>query len=496
MRMIIEVRALKFYRLSIRMTLDSYPMNIKLPILAFCLAVTAAPAFAAAPPPVIVCRPDREAIVTLNVPSFGTATIWDAQFADKNDQNIRFGGAVVLGNGNILASGQEQSVDFKPANDLLVELDTRARIVEDKRVKAKPGEQPGPVMPLKDGGYMIGSTILTGKANNEKSVRLARYDHGRMFKSDIILKDTNFDYEVTGLTPAGDGKSFFAIIHAANRQDLTDEYGLLFRITEGGKVLWKRAYRPGIANKIFTISVTSKQHFVATGRVRHEDGRMAGWLMELNDDGTIMRQNTYPRGHSSVLRAATIKHGAPDGDHLVAVGQVIPYGDKPGAVWAMELDNAGEIVWQRYMRATNYNLDARAVHVEDDGRAVVMANATVAKGEEDGSNHIRLLTLSPRGEVMDDEAYMQGKRAEAVQLIEGGSRERLVVATIDAVIDGTNKKETAAQQIAREQMIGPIKPSSGPAAPETMRTQGWVFAATPLPPYTDPCVVKSEKEAP
>ncbi|MDB5490393.1 MAG: hypothetical protein JWO78_242 [Micavibrio sp.] len=471
-------------------------MNLRLPLLAFCLAISAAPAFAAGPPLVIVCRPDPEAIVTLNVPSFGTPTIWDAQFADKTAQNIRFSGAVVLGNGNILAAGQEQSVDYKAANDILVELDSRARVIDDKRIKAGTGERSGAIMPLKDGGYIIASTILTGKKGDEKATRLARYGRDRVFRSDIILKDTNFDYQTAGLTLAGDGKSYIAIVHAVNRRDNLDEYGLLFRISEGGKVLWKRAYRPGIANQINNVTALDGKHFVAAGRVRNEDGRMAGWLMGLNDDGTITWQKTYPRGHNAILRSVTVKRGAPDGDHIVAVGQVMPYGDSPGAAWVMELDGASETVWQRYVRATNYNLDARSALAEDDGRVMIMANATVKRGDEDGSNHIRLITLSPRGEVMGDEAYMQGKRAEAVQLIAGGSRERLVIATIDAVIDGTGKKETASQRIARQQMIGPVKPESGPAAPDTMRTQGWVFAATPLPAYNDPCVIRAERAEP
>lgn len=478
------------------MTLDSYPMNFKLPILAFFLTLMTSAAFAADAPIVINCRPESEAIVTLNVPSFNTPTIWDAQFADKTGQNIRFGGAVILGNGNILAAGQEQNIDFKPNNNLLVELDSRARVIEDKRMKADAGEMPGVMMPLKSGGYIVASTIMTGKKGNEKATRLARYDHGRVFKSDILLKDTNFDYETGGLTPAGDGKTYFAIVHAVNRRDVTDEYGLLFRMTEGGKVVWKRAYRPGIANQIYGIAPLDAKHFVASGRVRNEDGRMAGWLMGLNDDGTITWQNTYPRGHNAIMRAATVKHGTLDGDHIIAVGQVMPYGVAPGAAWIMEMDASASIVWQRYVRSTNYNLDARAVQMEDDGRAIVMVNATTKRGDEDGSNHIRLLTFSPRGEVMGDDAYMQGRRAEGFQLIKGGNRERLVVATIDALIDGEGKKETAAQQIARQQKIGPVKPAKDPSAPETLRTQGWVFAATPLPVYNDPCVIKTEKAAP
>lgn len=472
-------------------------MNIKRFIFTVCLMLTVFPAWAARPVPVIVCRPDREAIITLNVPAFGAPTIWDAQFADKDGQ-IRFFGGMELENGDILAAGQMQDVDFKPLQNILVEIDKRARVIDDKNVKAQAGEQPVGMISLDGGHYIVASTILTGKKADEKGTRLVRYDHDRHFKSEIILKDSIFDYEAAGLTPLQDGKGYLVWVHAINRKDVNDEYGIIFRINNAGQIVWKRAYRPGVANQIYGVSAIDERHFLAGGRVRNEDGRMAGWLMELNDDGTIVWQNTYPRGQTAIVRAVTVKKGALDGDHYVAVGQVMPYGEVPGAAWLMELDSTANIVWQRYVRTTSYNLDARAVYVEPDGRMSVMANATVKSKDEDGSNHIRLLSFSPRGDIMSDEAYMQGRRAEALQFIPGRSRERLVIATIDAITDNkTEKKETAAQEIAKKQIFGPAKPAkNNAAASDILRYQGWMFAATPLPPYKDPCVIESERVAP
>lgn len=490
-------------------TLNLRAMNFKSLTLFLTLCLTVSPVWAARAPAPIVCAPTAEAIVTLNVPFFGAATIWDTQFGNK-DSMIQFAGGRQLESGNILAAGMEQDINFKPVNTVLVEIDDRSKIINDKRIPAKAGEQQSGMITLADHSYVIASTVQGGKKLDEKWTRLAHYSNDLNYKFDVTLKDNNFDYESGGLIPVAGGRGYVAIVHAINRKDIADEYSILFRLDMKGKLVWKRAYRPGIPNQIYGITSVDDRHMIAGGRTRHEDGRMAGWLMLLNEDGTIVWQNTMPRGQTSIIRAMDVKHGALDGEHYLITGQVIPYdiGNVPGAgaVWVSELDATGAVLWQRYLRTTSYNLDGRAIQVHPDGRITIMANADVKKGDEDGSNHIRLLTLSPRGDLMNDESYMQGRRADSSQLIEGRNRERIVIATIEAkTAESGETTELITDSIARKAKLGPEKPDhdavamgdgSASGVVDILRRQGWVFVATALPPYRDPCVVNSETIAP
>jgi hypothetical protein len=241
---------------------------------------------------------------------------------------------------------------------------------------------------------------------------------------------------------------------------------------------------------------------------------MAGWLLKLNEDGTIIWQNTYPRGQLAVFRSGFTKKMPYDSDHYIVTGQIMPYGADAGAAWVLEVDSLGATIWQRYFRAPGFDLDGRGVQAYGDGRISVLVNAK-QKGEGAATpDHIRLLTLSPRGELSGDEAYLEGHRAEARQLIPGWNGERVVTAFIEveSLAGKENKVELITEALERQQReaamaesskgYGPPEPTPDQIAtiaqslPKETRNEGWVFVATGLDPYTDPCVAPSSAVAP
>ncbi|MGZ9097363.1 MAG: hypothetical protein ACXW30_03595 [Micavibrio sp.] len=490
-------------------------MNIKIPFLTLIMfGVLAVPQQASSQMMAnsAECIPAKEAIINLRPPFFGTPAVWDAVFGVRNNM-IQFSGAVTLENRNLLVVGEALDMAYKPLEHVLVEINSRARAVSEKRYPAKAGERTSGILKT-DKGYVVSATIRGGKKESEKWARLAWYDGERNFLRELVLKDGVFDYESMNIAEAANGSGFVAVIKAINRQDESDQHGVLYRLSESGKVLWKRSYRPGITNHIYGVSVTDGNHYIAGGQIRNEDGRMAGWLLKLNDDGTIVWQNTYPRGHLAVFRSGFTKKMLHDSDHYVVVGQVMPYGTDPGAAWVLEVDSLGATVWQRYFRATGFDIDGRGVQAYGDGRISVLANAD-AKDETAGApDHIRLLTLSPRGDLAGDEAYLEGHRAEARQLINGWSGERIVTAFIEveSTAGAEDKVELITEALERQEREASMAESSkgyGPPAPtgdqivtiaqslpKEIRNEGWVFVATGLDPYTDPCIIPTPDTAP
>lgn len=464
------------------------------------------------------CRIVPEAIINLHPPFFGTPTVWDATFGD-NEGLIQFSGAVTLENKNLLVVGEKLDRAYEPLEHVMVELNSRARAIDDKRYPAKKGERSTGILET-DSGYIVSSNIFGGARGVEKWTRLAWYDKARHYKTDMILKDPVFDFESQGVADAVGGNGFVALVHAVNRMDESDQHGMIFRISDSGKLLWKRAYRPGIPNQIYGVNVADGRHYIAAGRIRNEDGRMAGWILKLNDDGTIVWQYAYPRGESAVFRHGFVKVGDQAGEHYVLAGQVMPYGSMPSAAWVTEIDTMGQVVWQRYLSADQYDLDARNVRAYDGGRISVMANATrhlsqKAKeikredGEDPFPNHIRLLELSPRGMLQRDEAYLNGRNAQASQILNGWNGERIVTAFIETggdVKDNPEAVELIAAALTRQEQDKvtppPAASTQGPPAPTpeqaaviaqsmagVSRHEGWVFVATSLDPYEDPCAV-------
>lgn len=498
-------------------------MNIKIDLAAgfaaFCLLLLAAAPVQAQVqfgPGSPGCAVVREAIVSLRPPFYGSPAIWDATFGGKNNL-VQFAAALALDNGNVLAAGETLDKNFKPVEQIMIELNRRARAVDDKRNPAKPGEHTSGILKT-DQGYVTSAGFFGGRNNSEKWVRLAWYDSARQFTRDMVLKDAAYDYESQGITRAVNGHGFVALVYATSRKDPNDQYGMLFRINESGRLLWKRAYRPGIPNQIYGVDVADARHYIAGGRIRNEDGRMAGWIMKLNDDGTIVWQNTYPRGNFAVLRSGYAKTGDQAGDHYVLTGQVMPIGGDPGAAWVMEVDAMGVPLWQRYFRATGYDIDGRSINAYGDGRISVMANAKAIDDAEGQQSHIRLFTLSPRGGLMEDESYVEGHSTVGTQMIVGTKApwngERIVTAFIEKggeIRNDEKKVELITDALVRQEkeksmaqdgkLFGPPAPTPEQAAqiaqnmPEEMYHQGWVFVATALDPYHDPCLMPEASPA-
>ncbi len=497
-------------------------MNIKIDLTGFTalclllLATVPAQAQGRTGPDAPGCAVVREAIVTVRPPFFGSPAIWDATFGGK-DNPVQFSAALGLENGNVLAAGETLDKDFKPVEQIMIELNRRARAVNDTRHPARPGERTTGILKTPK-GYVISSGFFGGKNTGEKWVRLSWYDGERKFLRDMILKDAVYDYESQGIARAVNDKGFVALVYATGRKDPNDQHGMLFRINESGRLLWKRAYRPGIPNQIYGIDVADDRHYIAGGRIKNEDGRMAGWLMKLNDDGTIVWQNTYPRGNFAVFRGGYTKQGDQAGDHYVVTGQVMPIGGDPGAAWVMEVDTMGVPLWQRYFRSTGYDLDGRSIMAYGDGRISMMVNAKAVDISEGQQTHVRLFTLSPRGGLMEDESYLEGRSTVGSQMIVGNTNpwngERIVTAFIEKggqitddqkkvelITDALIRQEKARAMAQDDKVFGPAAPTPEQAAiiaqsmPEEIYHQGWVFVATALDPYTDPCLLKEASPA-
>ena len=440
---------------------------------------------------------------------------------------IRFSAGIPLQSGNVLVAGEHLDDAFNPTETILVELNTRGRGVGEKRSPAQPDEKITSLSPL-DRGYVMASNIKIAKTS-DKYVRLAWFDSTRTYVRDLVLKDSVLDYESYSLIPANDGNGFIAVVHARTRQiagvGAADEYGILYRITATGKIVWKRAYRTGVPSLIHGISAVGTDAYLMTGRMQAENGRISGYVMKINNDGTLMWQRPYPRGVHALLR----KSAARDDGRTVLAGQITPFGETYSTGWVMELDKNGEILWQRYFPLAGYETDARGVMVHEDGRATVMLNAIARDvlvrddygihGETNKRDHIRLLTLSPRGELLRDEPYIEGQNAQASQLARGHHGERVVTAFVQGNAGSLLPDDVVliTEQIRRkqgrlvvgadgklvEEYVAPDTPNNDPVEEDVAEPippefegdeeghpsfRGWVFVATSLDPYKDPCL--------
>ena len=419
-----------------------------------------------------------EVISTIKQPTYGFPTIWDADYGSA-DQMVQFAGGILMDEGTVMSyAGKIDEKTSKPLETGLVELNRRGRTMTEKFYPAKNGEQPAGLVKI-DNRFVGVSNFRVGK-NNDKHVRLSWYDRDGTYKREQTFYDAAYDYEAQKIIPAVDGKGFVIVVHAVSRKDSTDQYGVIARFSADGKQTWKRAYRPGVNNKLIGLSQTDDNAYLATGKIIMDDGRMAGWIMKVAYDGTILWQRTYPRGKYSVFTAGAVSSKkSPDGtSFLLVTGAAEPADNGPHAAWVMEVDPLGEPLWQRYMRRKDYSFEGMDIAAQKDNRIVVTINATADRKDKEAHDHVRIITLSPRGIMLDDEAYLMGLEAKAVEVTQNANSDIVLVTTI------------LKEQKKPEEEFGPPKPlpeGKQPDVPPPLQ-EGWV-AVIPAPDlYTDPCL--------
>ena len=426
-----------------------------------------------------MCDTLFEVISTLKLPSYGFPTIWDADYGQPA-RMVQFASGISLEEGTIMAyAGTLDAKTYKPLETGLVELNRRGRAMTEKFYAAKPGEQPAGMI-KQDDRFIAVSNIRIG-VRNDKHVRISWYDRQGVYKKDMTFYDAAYDYEAEQIVPAVDGKGFAVLVHAVSRKDPKDQYGMLSRYTADGKLVWKRAYRPGVNNMLAGLTHTDDNAYLATGKIIMDDGRMAGWILKLGYDGTILWQRTYPRGKYSVLNAGAVSvKKTPDGTsfYLVA-GEAEPADNGPYAAWVMEVDPQGEPIWQRYLRRLDYTFAAQDVRAQADGRIAVTINATADTTKvSTNQDHIRLVTLSPRGIMIDDQSYLNGLKARATSILETKQGDTVVTATV------------LKEQKESEEEFGPKKAvpeGQQPEKPAPLQ-EGWVMVVPGPGEYNDPCL--------
>lgn len=438
-----------------------------------------------------VCDTAFEAIITLHPPRLGVPTVWDATYARK-DTMTQLASGVPLPGGTVMALGRTVAVDsFRPMETVLAEINRRGRVLNEKTIPMKEAEEPVKLIAVK-GGYVAVSNMRGGKNKDRRVARLSWYGGDGSYRQEKILQDETYDYEATGLLPAAEGGGFVAVVHAIAHANESDQHGLLFRFSPDGREQWKRAYRPGIPNEISGVSVLDEGGYLGTGRIRLDDGRMAGWILKLGADGTILWQRTYPRGKFSTLRrAAAVPAMAAghEGHGYLVLGDSTPLDGGPDATWLMAVDALGEPQWQRYFRQPDFALSGFGLMRNEDGRVVVAMNAKAEPGTGHRS-HVRMLILSPRGVIVEDESYIEGVEAKATDFVRGWNGERVVTATIESDAKPLEEEMVGDDFIVAEAVGG------GPDEPQQKRdlvSKGWVFVATALDPYADPCAIRHQR---
>lgn len=416
------------------------------------LLMTAVPAMAQN------CDITAEEIVRLRPPSFENYSQWNETHGE--DGMDQFSDLVVLFDGSVVAAGSytkdEEDPVYKP---YLVHMTPKGEVVWETREEETAFKTINRIIPYKDGYLVLGDLNRAGKGNG---IYVAQYnDKGKRVDQWAIYEGKG-NLDGKALTLSADGKAVLIAAQLNPQGEFKDQYGILYKYTLSGKRIWRHGYSPGSRSVFNNIQAADTNGYIVSGALQIEDGRMAGWLIRVDDNGAIMWQRNYARGdYSEFLSAASM----PD-DGLLLGGLSKPSGSKRTAAWVMKVDGAGSTVWQRYY-AGAYNYAARDLFAYEDGRADVLVDA-IQHSLFDRA-HVRLMTFSPRGYLMNVGEFSEGQGSHAFRLVKGPKGERVMAGW-------------AQMKYAEVTSVEEIPVSTYDA---------WLVAAPSLDPYEDPCKPRS-----
>ena len=428
-------------------------MSAKPPkILLFAALLCAA---AAAPAVAQTCEVNVEEITRLRAPAFDNYTKWDEIFG--GDGMEQFSDFVPMPDGSVVAAGSYTKDGKDPVyKPLLVQMDDRGKVKWETREDEKSFKTINRIIPFDKGFAALGDL---NDASQGDGIYVALYGDDGKRKSQFPIFEKGYNLDGKAIAASADGKSLIIAAQVNPGGGTGGQYGVLYKYTAGGKKIWRHGYSPGTRSVFHNLSASTMGGYIAVGEVEQPDGRMAAWLVRVDDNGAIMWQRAYARGSYAAFLSAT----PIDKDSILLGGQVKPSGGGRTSGWVMKVSIAGNIIWQRYY-AGSFNYTVRDLMAYDDGRSVALM-AALPKTIADRT-HVRLMTFSPRGYLMNVEEFSEGQGAQAFTLGEGFQGERIMAGFAQIKY----AEATAINEI-------PIDTYNG-----------WIVAVPALDPYEDPCL--------
>lgn len=403
-------------------------------------------------------------ITKIREPAFGTGNVWDLLYAQ--DGMDVFNDFVPLDATTFVAAGSyTKDKEDKFYHPLLVKYDEKMKPVWEMRGESDNRKAIHRMLKTKDGFTVLGD--LTD-AQSRSGIYIESYNEaGKVRGKAIPIFEAGGNLDAKAIIPSQDTVGYIIAAQFIDAKDQEKQKGILYKVSNAGKILWKRSIETGRSNVFNTVQATLDGTYVVTGQIVMTANTSAAWVLRMDGKGAIKWQRPYSRGTAASLQAAAQTQ---DGG-FIFTGKARPTGgDGKGlAAWIMKTDSAGNVIWQRYLTGDFYSYQAPDLIVYEDGRASVLINAEGRDGEH--RSHARLITFSPEGRMQSMEDFIEGTNATAHRLVSGVNGERIIAGYAQT-------------------SFGEHQEAGDPAPDYTY--DGWLMAAVPLDSFDDPCAGDSK----
>lgn len=356
-----------------------------------------------------VTIPDE--IIPLRLPNFEVPVLWKKTMGiDGPDRAVDL---ISLADGGFVIVGESALFDrdkgLQPKQLYLARLDVNGKIIWEKRMPLKGFVRAAAGIAVKDRLAVL-SEVSAGEKS--KATQLDYFDGLGNLKSTKVFSDPKFDLIPEGVVPDPKTQNLTIAFWSSSRTDPKNNFTVINKISPDGKTLLRREYLPGLPNRLESFRRMKNGDFIGSGRILY-NGVTAGWIIRISEQGDLIFQRPYARGSQSNLRKITEDA---DGNFIV-VGDSIPSGDGGlRAAWIFKVNAQGVPLWQRFIKG-KYAFSGTDVSVVPDDRIVTMVNAQPVESEGGGRDHVRVISFTPNGRMIGDEAVIEGANARGVNLM-------------------------------------------------------------------------------
>lgn len=404
------------------------------------------------------CEVIADAIIPLKPPTFDNVMEWKRVLGQEGPDRIS--DLMALADGGLVTVGDSASYSreggAKPAQLYVIRTDKTGKPAFEKRIPIKN------FIGVAGGAVLKDQIVVASHLRDDKDVSTAQIDFmdgTGTIKKTVTISDPVLSFVPADIVANADSTSVTLAITAVSRKDVKDTFTILYRIDASGTTLGRREYLPGFPNRIEQLQRLPNGQIVGAGRIRIDGVREGGWLLKVTKYGDLITQRPYARGgQAQLIKVIDDRAGG-----MYAFGEAIPADGGYRAAWIMHLDDDGGILWQRFLTA-KYRYSAVDGIVQKDGKVLVLMAGR--PGNDGGREHARIISMSSLGNILQDEAYLEGSNAIPTRIIEHSVTKQRFLAGY-------------AQTGFSDYGI--------PAGQKLATYDAWIAGLVPLPAYVDVC---------
>ncbi len=311
------------------------------------------------------------------------------------------GGYIVAG--QTISSNGDVTTNQGSGDVWLVKLTSSGSISWDKSLGGTNYDGATSIEQTTDGGYIMAGWTESTNGNVTGNHGLRDFWVVKLTSTGSIswqkaLGGTGYDVAYS-IQQTSDGGYIVAGSSSSSNGDVSTNYGgedyWVVKLTSTGSISWEKSLGGTQWETAFSIQQTSDGGYIVAGQSESNNGHVTGnhgasdyWVVKLTNSGTIDWQKTL--GGSSWDRAKSIKETA-NGNYIVAGVSSSNNGDVTGNngnsdYWVVQLNNAGNIDWEKSLGGTA-NDEGRFIVQTSDGGYIVAGGSNSPNNGDVTGNH-------------------------------------------------------------------------------------------------------------